>query len=146
MASAAQTAQPQNPQAQPQTQPATQISPYSGEWLLDPAKDANAAPGTLRMTMHFTKDEPGNHSNWTHTFHVNASDLQGLAPADLNSSGKHETFQLVRDAGSFNEEGWVQDGHGSGHYTFAPNAQFAAELQKRGIGAPTLQMASDFRE
>src|SRR5207245_9767983 len=55
------------------------------------------------------------------------------------SSGAHVQFQLRRDAGTFNCEGWFKDGNGSGHFTFAPNAAFAAELKKQGYGEPTYE-------
>jgi uncharacterized protein (UPF0335 family) len=43
-------------------------------------------------------------------------------------------FQLKRDAGTFNFEGWFKEGNGSGHFTFAPSSSFAADLNRLGFG------------
>ena len=47
------------------------------------------------------------------------------------SAGSHVQFQLIRDAGTFNCEGWFKDGKGSGHFVFSASPAFAAELQRR---------------
>ena len=60
--------------------------------------------------------------------------FDGIADV-LNQQG-HVNFNIVRPAGTFQCEGWMKDGKGSGHFTFAPNAQFSAELAKRGLGTP----------
>jgi len=46
-------------------------------------------------------------------------------------------FQLKRDAGAFNFEGWFKDGNGSGHFIFAPDRSFAAQLNAQGFGSPS---------
>jgi hypothetical protein len=46
----------------------------------------------------------------------------------MSRSGTNVQFQLKRDAGTFNFEGWFKDGNGSGHFTFTPSSAFASEL------------------
>ena len=53
------------------------------------------------------------------------------------SSGTNVRFQLKRDAGTFNFEGWFKEGNGSGHFTFTPDHGFASQLTSQGIGSPT---------
>ena len=53
------------------------------------------------------------------------------------SSGTNVQFQLKRDAGTFNFEGWFKGGNGSGHFTFSPSSSFASELARLGFGRPT---------
>src|SRR5258708_8288185 len=67
---------------------------------------------------------------------IEADRLQALTGAQIMSVGSHVQFQLIRDAGTFNCEGWFKEGKGSGHFVFAANPAFSAELTKRGIGAP----------
>ena len=37
----------------------------------------------------------------------------------MSASGNVVQFQLKRDAGTFNFEGWFKAGNGSGHFTFS---------------------------
>src|SRR5215470_5208360 len=116
-----------------QSSQTTSTVPYTGQWLLDQGRD-----GSVQVTLRYTLDEPERHWNWSHSFTAQLSELPGLSAADLNApGGKRVTFKIVRDAGSFNAEGWMQNGQGSGHYTFEPNPQFATEMEKRGLGTPT---------
>ena len=63
--------------------------------------------------------------------------LRGLSQPQIMSAGSNVQFQLVREAGTFNCEGWFKDGKGSGHFVFSPSAAFSAELVRRGYPAPT---------
>jgi len=36
-----------------------------------------------------------------------------------------------------NFEGWFKEGNGSGHFTFAPDRSFAAQLNAQGYGSPS---------
>src|SRR5260370_42176879 len=73
----------------------------------------------------------------SHGFQVDPSRLSGLTREQAMSGGTHVQFQLKRDAGTFNFEGWFKDGNGSGHFTFTPDRSFAAELNNQGYGSPT---------
>ena len=82
------------------------------------------------------KSEKGNHSS-SHGFTIDPSLLSGLTREQAMSAGTHVQFQLKRDAGMFNFEGWFKEGNGSGHFTFAPNRSFAADLSAQGFGQAT---------
>lgn len=77
------------------------------------------------------------HGTSTYGFDVPASRLEGLTDAHLTSAGGPVQFRLRRDAGTFTFEGVVRNGVGGGTYTFAPDASFAAALEKRGFARPT---------
>src|SRR5256886_2390433 len=82
------------------------------------------------------KSEKGTHSS-SHGFTLDPSLLSGLTREQAMSAGTHVQFRLKRDAGTFNFEGWFKDGNGSGHFTFAPDRSFAAQLNGQGFGSPS---------
>src|SRR6266446_8727886 len=82
------------------------------------------------------KSEKGTHSS-SHGFTLDPSLLSGLTREQAMSSGAHVQFQLKRDAGTFNFDGWFKEGNGSGHFTFIPDRAFAAQLSSQGFGSPT---------
>jgi hypothetical protein len=58
-------------------------------------------------------------------------DLRGL---DWAATGKHDvSFSIVRDAGTIDCKGFVQDQRGAGLFTFQPNPQFRPEMAKLGF-------------
>ena len=59
------------------------------------------------------------------------SDLEGLGTAD-----GPVRFRIAREAGTIDCEGTLRGGRGSGECRFTPDAGFAAELDRRGIGRP----------
>ena len=58
--------------------------------------------------------------------------LRGLTPVQLESSGSIVRFEIVRDAGTLEFQGYVQNTSGGGTFTFVPNANFAVELNSLG--------------
>src|SRR5918912_388793 len=99
---------------------------------------------SLTLQYHYKRskgDSSGEWDGYSNTSRsVPASDLQGLTRAQaMSATGTQVSFRIVRDAGTLNCEGWFREGNGSGHFTFAPSASFASELQRRGMGAPTAQ-------
>jgi hypothetical protein len=106
--------------------------PYTGQWIVEPARQANA----LHLTLNYSSEKRGRGNNIT-SFHVSPEQLRGLTPAQMMSAGTNVQFQLVRDAGTFNCEGYFKSGSGSGHFTFAANPAFVAELRRRNYEAPT---------
>jgi hypothetical protein len=70
-------------------------------------------------------------------FQVSPEQLVGLTRDQAMSTGAHVQFQLKRDAGTFNFDGWFKEANGSGHFTFTASAPFAAELNKQGYATPT---------
>jgi len=93
----------------------------SGSWSLAPA-DQGRVQFSLRGSRgshHFDSS-----SDWQ------LADFRGL---DWTSAGKHDVhFSVVRDAGTIDCEGFVQDQRGAGLFTFKPNPQYVQEMQKLG--------------
>jgi hypothetical protein len=58
------------------------------------------------------------------------ADLQGL---DWAATAKHDvSFSVVRDAGTIDCKGFVQERRGAGLFTFQPNPQYVPEMAKLG--------------
>jgi hypothetical protein len=113
-----------------------QEQPTVNQWLIE----VKAAEVQIQLTTRSNQDRDGNFSHYSNTgFKLPFEQLIGLTRDQALSSGSHVQFQLKRDAGTFNFEGWFKDGNGSGHFTFSPNASFAAELSRQGFGKPTDQ-------
>src|SRR6266699_70150 len=105
----------------------------SGQWMIE----FRAGEEKVQVTMCYDrKEESGWHSS-TNGFSIDPAKFTGLSREQVMSSGSHVQFQLPREAGTFNFEGWFKEGNGSGHFTFTPNSGFAAELNRQGFGSPT---------
>jgi hypothetical protein len=107
--------------------------PYSGQWFVEKSNKSSE----VQMTLRYERHSENSNYNSTNSFDLPLDKTQGLTEATLNSGGSHGQFRLVRSAGTFVCDGWFNGGKGSGTFTFETNPQFAAELQKRGVGAPT---------
>ncbi len=127
------------------TNPARAQETSSGQWLISQWL-TNAKPQAdkvhlkLRYRTGQSKKDGDSDFNSSTAFHIPITSLSGLTPAQISSaSGGQVRFQLVRDAGTLECEGWFKDGQGAGHFTFKPNAGIASELRPRGYEAPTSQ-------
>jgi len=111
-----------------------------------PAADSEA-PARLSWEIEDQK-EPGNvqfelsHRSPGHSYStsrpVPLDSLVGITPAQLSSaSGAQVRFHMVREAGSFDCEGIVRRGRGTGDCSFVPDPAFAAGLARRGMGQAT---------
>jgi hypothetical protein len=105
---------------------------YTGQWIIEPAREASL----LHLTLTYSSERRGRGQSLT-SFSLSPDQLRGLTPAQMASAGSNVQFQVVRDAGTFNCEGWFKDGRGSGHFVFASNAAFVAELRRRSYAAPS---------
>ncbi|HEY6123077.1 MAG TPA: hypothetical protein VIV63_00385, partial [Steroidobacteraceae bacterium] len=75
---------------------------FRGNWTIAPAKEAGKVRLALMHRMHGGSSH--HESDWP------ASALQGL---DLSASGKRDVqFNITRDAGRFDCEGYLKDGEG----------------------------------
>jgi hypothetical protein len=101
---------------------------YTGKWLVEVESG-----GRVQLTFDFGED--GDHNMTSDT--VSLAELRGLSADQARSDGTTVRFQIVRDAGTFECEGWFKGGKGAGTFTFVPDAGFAAKLQSLGYGAPT---------
>ncbi len=107
------------------------LAEHSGQWLIDYTPGADVVHLSVRY-----RTGRGSSEN---SYSVPLDRLQGLSPSDLMAKGSAVKFQVKRDAGSFDCEGWMKDGRGSGHFKFALSPGFAAELRKRGYEAPSVE-------
>ncbi len=120
--------------------PASEVS-YSNpqestvnQWLIEFKTERSQAPAHDALPAR-TRQWRFSYSNTG--FGITLDQLTGLTREQVMSSGTNVQFQLKRDAGTFNFEGWFKDGNGSGHFTFTPNSSFAGELSRQGFGRPT---------
>src|ERR1051325_3405289 len=119
--------------------PAPQVS-YSNpqestvnQWLIE----FKTNEAKVQLTMRYRRERDSGFSYSNTGFGIALDQLVGLTRAPVMSSGTPVRFQLKRDAGTFNFEGWFKEGNGSGHFTFSPSSSFAAELAKQGFGKST---------
>lgn len=115
-----------------------QAERFEGQWLVEYRTDEGKTSLTLRYNESRRGEDGRLHqSNWSTTRNVAPESLQGLTREQaLSASGTQVRFDLRRDAGTFACEGWFRQGNGSGHFNFAPDPGFAAELARRGVGTP----------
>jgi len=93
----------------------------SGEWT---AQFERNRQGSLQMS--FIRDT----SSWSVT--IPASELQGL-PADAATlSNSTVNFRIVREAGTFDCQGYFNAGKGAGHWTFQSNPAFVTSMRSYG--------------
>jgi hypothetical protein len=110
-------------------------SSFTGQWLIE--FRTGDVQVQLSLRYRSSRNGPGFSNN---SFPVTPDQLQGLAREQaMSSSGTRVQFQLKRDAGTFNCEGWFRDGQGSGHFVFSADPAFAAELKREGYGQPSAE-------
>src|SRR5262249_20221232 len=109
---------------------ATLIAPdgITGEWVIE------AKPGSDSVYLTIQRHGDGEHFRSTSSFDLKQDSLKGLSSAAMQGSGSPVQFQIVRDAGIFNCEGWFKGGRGSGHFTFAASPSFAGQMDGLGYG------------
>jgi hypothetical protein len=106
----------------------------TNQWLIE----VKTGDAKVQLTMRYSRQRDGGGFSYSNTgFEIPLDQLVGLTREQAMSSGTHVQFQLKRDAGTFNFDGWFKDGNGSGHFTFSPSGAFAAELGRQGFGKPT---------
>ncbi len=100
----------------------------------------DGAPGTWELrptdtkgTVHLRLVERNSSSGRN----VPIEQLAGLAANQLEGAGGPVQFSVRRDAGTFTFEGVIRNGVGAGTFAFSPDANFPAELAKRGFTRPT---------
>ena len=105
---------------------------FTGQWLLE----FNPEPMPVSLTLRHESDGGGRHDS---SQAIPREQLQGLSQAQVSSEGTAVRFQVKREAGSLNCEGWFKAGKGSGHFSFSPDAAFTAALKQRGFAAPSAE-------
>jgi hypothetical protein len=95
----------------------------SGSWSLAPADQPDKLQFSLQSSQgdeHFNSSSP-----WK------LAELRGL---DWAAAAKHDvSFTIVRDAGTIDCKGFVQDQRGAGLFTFQANPQYLPEMTKIGF-------------
>src|SRR6185295_11921621 len=119
--------------------PATEVS-YSNpqntvnQWLIE----FRPTDSKLQLTMRYSRTGDRGYSYNNSGFPIELEKLSGLSRDQvLSAMGTNVRFQLKREAGTFDFEGWFKQGNGSGHFTFAPNSSFNSELGRLGFGRAT---------
>jgi uncharacterized protein (UPF0335 family) len=98
----------------------------TGQWIAE--VDANQ-PATVKMM--FSRRSDGGGSFMT-SDDISRAELQGF-PSDVSSSTKaNVNFRIVREAGTFNCEGYFGSGRGAGFWTLTPNPAFISAMRGRG--------------
>src|SRR5256714_5758804 len=96
-------------------------------------------PSRERVQLTFEDYENGGRRHGSTSFGVRPTELRGLPLSQLSSYSGPARFQLVRDAGTFNFEGELRDGHGTGFFTFSPDSRFPQQLASRGYERPSTE-------
>jgi hypothetical protein len=68
---------------------------------------------------------------------VPMNQLRGLTQAQLESTGTVVRFDVVRDAGTLQFQGYVQNSSGGGTFSFSPNLNFEGEMRSLGYAGLT---------
>jgi hypothetical protein len=96
----------------------------NGEWTLNQSD----IPDHLQFSLQSSQ---GGYRHFSSSSDWNTSEFRGL---DLSTSGKHDVrFTIARDAGSFECEGFVDNGAGAGLFTFRANAQYDQQMASLGF-------------
>jgi hypothetical protein len=103
------------------------------EWTAGPADPMGGEPA-VHLALSYR--ERGGHSSHSRAWPLRQ--LEGLGSAQLASeAGAPVRFTIARQAGRLDCEGLARRRRGTGECVFSPDASFASELQRRGIGRPT---------
>ena len=100
----------------------------TGEWM---ATLSTRSPGKVHFT--FARHGENNSYNMSSDGDMMLSEFQGL-PADIQSAAKTQVnFTIAREAGTFQCEGYFNQGSGSGIWTLTPNEKFISAMRDRGF-------------
>jgi hypothetical protein len=106
----------------------------SGSWSLAPAEQ-----GKVQFSL---RGSNGGHHHFDTSSDWQLTELRGL---DWVAATKHDVhFTVVRDAGTIDCQGFVQDQGGAGLFTFKPNVRYAPEMQKLGYAFDEEELFSAF--
>jgi uncharacterized protein (UPF0335 family) len=98
----------------------------TGEWV---AQTSTEKPGDLYfMLQRHTKDGDTNMSSRD----IPLGEFQGLAADALTSAKTNVSFSIAREAGTFQCEGYFNQGKGAGTWTLIPNPKFISAMRERG--------------
>jgi uncharacterized protein (UPF0335 family) len=105
---------------------AAQQSALSGQWI---ARFDTNRPAVINLM--FSR-QSGKGDSYTTSDDIARSELQGF-PSDASSAAKvNVNFRIVREAGTFDCEGYFSAGKGAGFWTLTPNPNFISTMRARG--------------
>jgi hypothetical protein len=119
--------------------PAVTQTADRGTWQIHYEQSRQPEPLRERVQLTFAHYEDGSRRHGTTSFGVRPAELRGLSLAQLSSYSGPVRFQLIRDAGTFNFEGEMRGGHGTGFFTFSPDSRFPQQLASRGYERPSAE-------
>jgi hypothetical protein len=106
----------------------------ANQWLIE----VGTGDVEIQLTMRYRRENDRGYGTSNTGFRIPFDQLVGLSREQaMSATGNVVQFQLKRDAGTFNFEGWFKAGNGAGHFTFTPNSSFASDLNRQGLGKPT---------
>lgn len=94
---------------------------YGGTFTMTPGDK----PGQVHLQLRYRRVDANGDEEWDESHDV-------PRPA-IRDNG----FTIAEDEGEFRAQGSFNGDEGGGTWTFVPNPQFARELQRRGLSAPT---------
>lgn len=113
------TVTPTGPAAAPQ-------AVITGEWVADFNRQ-NA--DEVQLTLIRRSERGGNHTSGRG---YALSELQGLTREQAFGQRSDVRFRLVREAGTFECEGFFREGKGAGHWTLKINSDYISAMRSRG--------------
>src|SRR5262244_1705948 len=84
--------------------------------------------GFVQLTLQST----GPDWNINSSTSVPLSQLRGLTAAEMRADGGMARFEITRDAGTLQCEGWFKNGRGAGTFVFKPNRNYLSEMRSLG--------------
>src|SRR5690349_21974167 len=101
-----------------------QAEEFKGTWTIRPAEEAGKVYFGLAHRMHGGSSQ--HEDDWP------TSAFQGL---DLTTRTRHDvTFNVSRDAGRIDCDGFIKEGEGAGTFKFTANPTYAKDMAALGFG------------
>jgi hypothetical protein len=98
----------------------------TGEWVADFNRQS---ADEVQFTIIRRSARGGNHTS-SRGFAI--SEFQGLTREQAFGARTDVRFRLVREAGTFDCEGFFREGKGAGHWTLTPNQSFISAMRSHG--------------
>lgn len=104
----------------------TAQQPITGEWIASLKTDE---ADKINLSFHYRSPRGGmNNSGKNFSF----GELQGLTREQTAGARTEVNFRLVREAGTFQCEGFFKENRGAGFWTLTTNQNFVAAMRSRG--------------
>lgn len=101
-------------------------SAITGEWL---AEFSRKNADEVQFTVIRRSERGGQHNS---SNGIPLGELQGLTRQQTSGAKTEVSFRLVREAGTFQCEGFFREGKGAGHWTLTPSQSFVSAMRGRG--------------